>query len=192
MVERDLFIEALKRPDPAESAAYLDRACAGDVALRRKVEMLLMADAEASAILRETAPPSSDIAEPDLGWRTTAAAYSPGPDSATGPEVDHGSDFEWVQITDDPRFCDTEATVEFAEELGSDWGAGTNPPLSESEDESDENCSIGMVRRPVPPRQLAQRPRIRVARRAGPRRDGCRLQGPAPSLEPHCRTEDDQ
>ena len=58
MVERDLFIEALQRPDPAESAAYLDQACAGDVALRRKVEMLLMADAEASAILRETAPPA--------------------------------------------------------------------------------------------------------------------------------------
>ena len=39
MKERDLFIEALQRPGPAERAAYLERACAGDPALRRRIDL---------------------------------------------------------------------------------------------------------------------------------------------------------
>ena len=38
---RDLFLEALDKPTPAERAAFLDGACRGDAALRRAVEVLL-------------------------------------------------------------------------------------------------------------------------------------------------------
>ena len=41
MTERELFVEALSRPDPAEQTAFLDGACRGDGALRRRVEALL-------------------------------------------------------------------------------------------------------------------------------------------------------
>ena len=46
-----LFAEALERTDPAERAAYLDEACAGNAALRRQVEALLAADAGAGRFL---------------------------------------------------------------------------------------------------------------------------------------------
>jgi serine/threonine protein kinase len=41
MLEQSLFIEALEKDDPAERAAFLDRACANDPALRRRIERLL-------------------------------------------------------------------------------------------------------------------------------------------------------
>lgn len=41
MRERDIFTAALEMTDPAARAVYLDQACAGDAALRRRVEMLL-------------------------------------------------------------------------------------------------------------------------------------------------------
>jgi serine/threonine protein kinase/Tfp pilus assembly protein PilF len=41
MTEETLFAAALEKPTPAERAALLDRACAGDAALRRRVEALL-------------------------------------------------------------------------------------------------------------------------------------------------------
>ena len=43
MSERDIFIAALQKEQPAERSAYLDEACAGDAALRRRVEALLAA-----------------------------------------------------------------------------------------------------------------------------------------------------
>jgi hypothetical protein len=35
--ERTIFLGALDREDPAERAAYLDAACAGDPALRQQI-----------------------------------------------------------------------------------------------------------------------------------------------------------
>jgi WD40 repeat protein/serine/threonine protein kinase len=46
MSERTIFLEALDLGDPAERSAYLDRACAGDAALRAQVEQLLRAHEE--------------------------------------------------------------------------------------------------------------------------------------------------
>jgi serine/threonine protein kinase/tetratricopeptide (TPR) repeat protein len=43
MSERSIFLSALEVHDPVERAAYLERACAGDLALRRQVEQLLNA-----------------------------------------------------------------------------------------------------------------------------------------------------
>ncbi len=41
--ERTIFLEALDRADPAERAAFLDRACGDKAELRRRVERLLEA-----------------------------------------------------------------------------------------------------------------------------------------------------
>src|SRR5262245_56541851 len=63
MREEEIFHEALAR-SPADRAAYLDRACAGDPALRTSVEELLRANVGASGFLSTPAagppgPPAS-------------------------------------------------------------------------------------------------------------------------------------
>jgi hypothetical protein len=45
--EVDLFYEALNRADPAVRAAFLGPACAGQTALRKRLERLLAAHADA-------------------------------------------------------------------------------------------------------------------------------------------------
>jgi serine/threonine protein kinase len=64
MTERMIFEAALERVDPAERAAYLEQACAGDVGLCRRVEELLEAHfapgtfLEAPAMINHEAPRS--------------------------------------------------------------------------------------------------------------------------------------
>jgi hypothetical protein len=41
MTERDIFIAALQREDPAQRQAYLDKACGAQPELRGQVENLL-------------------------------------------------------------------------------------------------------------------------------------------------------
>src|SRR5437764_2040188 len=48
---RELFLAASEKATPAERAAFLDGACAGDAALRRRVEALLMAHDESGGFL---------------------------------------------------------------------------------------------------------------------------------------------
>jgi serine/threonine protein kinase len=60
-----LFDTALERP-PAERAAFLDAACAGDAGLRREVERLLAADARATSFLEQPAVSSSPRESPEL------------------------------------------------------------------------------------------------------------------------------
>lgn len=74
MSERDLFIEALRREDPADRLAFLEQNCAGDQALRRRVELLLRAHGRASRFLERPA------AEPFVG------AAAPGPTQADSLE----------------------------------------------------------------------------------------------------------
>src|ERR671934_259657 len=57
MTDRDLFIAALEHADPAERAAWLDRACAGDTDRRRRVDVLLRAHDQASRFLANPAGP---------------------------------------------------------------------------------------------------------------------------------------
>jgi serine/threonine protein kinase len=56
MNERELFTAALRRPDPAERAAYLARACGADLALRERVERLLRLHDGAGNFLERPAP----------------------------------------------------------------------------------------------------------------------------------------
>ena len=94
-----LFAEALERSDPANRAAYLDGACAGDAALRAQVEELLAAHAGAGRFL-EPAPadtpgdrgtvdlPGGDAAtgtfDPEVHRPKSMAASDFAPDGATG------------------------------------------------------------------------------------------------------------
>jgi hypothetical protein len=61
MNERTILIAALERDDPAERAAYLDDACAGDPALRRRLETMLRAVG--------AAPPAEERPQPAVGPR---------------------------------------------------------------------------------------------------------------------------
>src|SRR5262245_49357400 len=56
MNEQSIFNEALDRGDPAARSAYLDEACAGDLALRERVEALLTSHAAAGNFLGKLAP----------------------------------------------------------------------------------------------------------------------------------------
>src|SRR5688500_6707549 len=51
MNEQSIFTNALEIADAAERAAFLDQACAGDVALRHRVEKLMARHAQPDAIL---------------------------------------------------------------------------------------------------------------------------------------------
>ncbi len=56
MNEEELFHQALALSLPEERAAYLERACAGDRALRESIETLLLASEEASGFMSQPAP----------------------------------------------------------------------------------------------------------------------------------------
>ncbi len=62
--EEVLFREARQRPKGPEREAYLDQACAGNVALRRRLAALLQADESPDPFLE---PPVGDL----LGQMTT-------------------------------------------------------------------------------------------------------------------------
>src|SRR5262249_14437111 len=63
MTEESLFAAALERTAAAERQAFLDEACAGDVALRQRVERLLAAHEKTLGIPDRpaAAPPSREV-----------------------------------------------------------------------------------------------------------------------------------
>jgi WD40 repeat protein len=77
-----LFAEALERSDPADRSAYLDGACKGDAALRRRVEALLAAHEGAGRFLEPDATSESGP-EPAA---TLHATGTPAPESRRQPE----------------------------------------------------------------------------------------------------------
>jgi tRNA A-37 threonylcarbamoyl transferase component Bud32 len=70
MTDRDLFIAALERADPAERDAWLDQACAGDSERRRRVDVLLRAHDQASKFL---AAPAAEQLQPNADDPTRTA-----------------------------------------------------------------------------------------------------------------------
>src|SRR5438270_4943112 len=56
MNERSIFLEALDKDDATQRSAFLDTACAGDDALRQRLEALLKSHAEAGSFLGKLAP----------------------------------------------------------------------------------------------------------------------------------------
>src|SRR5262245_7120609 len=63
MQEQSLFIEALEREDPAERVAFLDGACAGDPALRQRIERLLQRHHQTGSFLESPAPELAAIGD---------------------------------------------------------------------------------------------------------------------------------
>src|SRR5207247_172616 len=73
MNEREIFIAAVQKEDPAERQAFLDQTCSADPVLRQRVEALLKLAAQAGSFLES--PP------PDLGVTSDA------PEAATAGTV---------------------------------------------------------------------------------------------------------
>ena len=80
MSERDLFISALERDDPAEQEAYLAEACGGDAGLLRRVERLLRLHADAGSFLEPPAAPGETV-DPQTG------AFRGGPEHANDQDI---------------------------------------------------------------------------------------------------------
>ncbi len=74
MQEQSLFIEALEIDGPAEQAAFLDRACAGDPALRRRIERLLQRNRQDDSFLERAALPLGATSAQALSAEEAAAA----------------------------------------------------------------------------------------------------------------------
>jgi eukaryotic-like serine/threonine-protein kinase len=95
--ELDLFTEALSRTDPAERAAFLDQACAGNPELRRRLEELLAGHARGGSPLDRPPVPAGEVgATVDLPTAITTGEHrpdgatqafsQPDPDATTAPE----------------------------------------------------------------------------------------------------------
>ena len=56
-----IFMAALERTTPADRAAYLDEACAGNMALRRRVEALLQAPTTSPTPCSINPPPTTSL-----------------------------------------------------------------------------------------------------------------------------------
>src|SRR5262249_51338968 len=69
MQEQSLFIEALEREDPAERSAFLERVCAGDPALRQRIERLLLRHQGAGTFLESPAPALADTTDEQVRER---------------------------------------------------------------------------------------------------------------------------
>jgi uncharacterized protein (TIGR03067 family) len=74
MTEEAVFAAALDKRIPAERAAYLDEACAGDPELRRRVEALLRSHDEVGSFLGRPAVEQIAAAPPDV---TTVTPHPP-------------------------------------------------------------------------------------------------------------------
>src|SRR6059058_2133395 len=83
MTERDIFIAALQKEDPAERQAYLDEACARQPELRQQVENLLRLHEGAGSFLEKPAAEAAatgalqDAAEQGLSPETSGAIIGP-------------------------------------------------------------------------------------------------------------------
>jgi WD40 repeat protein len=88
MSERAIFFEALDLDDPAERSAFLDRACAGDTALRQRIEALLRCHANAGDFLGT--PAAQQLAARDTPARDAGSAGKetppPRPEGAIRPD----------------------------------------------------------------------------------------------------------
>src|SRR5271165_3555714 len=83
MTEETIFEEALARCNPAERAAYLDEACAGDPALRQRVEALLASHERIGDFLEQPAVEQMAASSPPQEV-TGAETHGNGAESALG------------------------------------------------------------------------------------------------------------
>ncbi len=85
MNEEAIFTAALEKHTPAERAAFLDEACAGDAALRHRIEALLQSHSEAGSFLGR--PAAEQMAATRLlGEAADGSTYSSPPATAAGAD----------------------------------------------------------------------------------------------------------
>src|SRR5215207_3756762 len=82
MRERDIFIEALQKGDPADVDAYLAATCGADDALRRRVDGLLAEHRREESFILDAPRAGVDATMALAGGRTLAAER---PGSQIGP-----------------------------------------------------------------------------------------------------------
>src|SRR5262249_26376836 len=78
MIERDIFIAALQKEDPAERQAYLDEACAGQPELRKQVDDLLRLYQSAGSFLQKPAAESALTGERHVAGQQSSSPEVPG------------------------------------------------------------------------------------------------------------------
>ena len=87
----DVFFAALEKADPAERAAYLDEACAGNESLRRRVEVMLAAHPQVGQFLERPIAEAEGVAA--LGAVENAAVdlsfLAPSSESGSLGRLDH-------------------------------------------------------------------------------------------------------
>jgi class 3 adenylate cyclase/tetratricopeptide (TPR) repeat protein len=88
MSERDLFIAALERVDPAERDAYLSKACGGDAALLQRVQRLLRLHQDAGSFLEGTPVAPNDTAATAGGAENSAKVSQEPIECTPDPEAD--------------------------------------------------------------------------------------------------------
>jgi tetratricopeptide (TPR) repeat protein/serine/threonine protein kinase len=97
--EQTLFAEALERVDPQERAAFLDRACQGDPALRARIERLLVQHEHGGGFLESPPVPlTAAIDEPATERRGTAI----GPYKLLEPIGEGGMGTVWMAQQTEP------------------------------------------------------------------------------------------
>src|SRR3954447_18197522 len=84
MTEETIFADALEKHTPAERAAYLDAACAGEAVLRQRIEALLRSHEDAGGFLGK---PALQRAVEEL-----AGPGCPGDTPGEAPGSDEGGD----------------------------------------------------------------------------------------------------
>src|SRR5262245_4589020 len=72
MSEQSLFLAAVEMTDPAARAAYLDQACAGNDALRRRLDVLLEQHDRPGSLLANPPPFGLTVAEQRVSERPGA------------------------------------------------------------------------------------------------------------------------
>src|SRR5262245_24211254 len=87
MNERTLFLTALEKEDPAQRAAYLDEVCAGDAALRARVEALLESHQREGKFLDVPAVEQLAAQGPGQNTGATAADVSSVPEDGLAPDI---------------------------------------------------------------------------------------------------------
>jgi formylglycine-generating enzyme required for sulfatase activity/serine/threonine protein kinase len=110
VTDQTIFLAALEIADQAERLAYLGRACAGDAALRQKVEALLAAHERPGAFLEVPACEqiAARICEADHG-RAAPEANEPGATFVAAREQRHDLD----ETEGEPRGDDDEFALDF-------------------------------------------------------------------------------